>query len=151
METGTVLYKTNTAAKKQILMHLMGCSDSFYPPLAQRMDLEEYSWTIYNNSVTFEAWKQDLLIGLLAAYFLNEPVRSFYITNVSVLKEYMGMGIASNLMCKLIARAVEEKCHEIKLEVHAENGRALGLYTKYGFVVESRVGDFFKMKMDFPV
>lgn len=59
---------------------------------------------------------------------------------IGVLKEYWGMGIASQLMDYFFkwanSKAVVKK---IDLEVREDNIRAINLYLKYGFKIEGRI------------
>ncbi|MBK8698425.1 MAG: GNAT family N-acetyltransferase [Saprospiraceae bacterium] len=94
--------------------------------------------------MTFEAWKENSLVGLVAIYFNENADHSAYITNVSVLKSFMGSGIASELLGQCIGYAVSENFMEIKLEVNKESSHAINLYRKYDFVVDSVNGGFVK-------
>lgn len=142
-----IVCKIKTATMKDILTHLKECNDNFYPPLNKRVNLEEYSRKIYEKSVTFEAWKEVYLVGLVSIYFNNDTDRSAYITNVSVLKSFMGLGVASELLRQCIQYAVIENFVEIKLEVHKESNHAINLYRKFDFVVDSVDNAFLKMKL----
>ena len=54
---------------------------------------------------------------------------------ISVLKAYWRQGIASALMERLIAFAVQCEYEQIELTVESKNNRAIKLYMKYGFMV----------------
>jgi len=142
-----IVYKLKTATVNDILAHLNECNDNFYPPLIERVNLEEYSRKIFEKSMTFEAWKEDSLVGLVAIYFNESADRSAYITNVSVLKSFMGSGIASELLGQCIGYAVSENFMEMKLEVNKESSPAINLYRKHDFVVDSINGGFCKMRL----
>src|SRR5436190_21860381 len=94
----TIIYKTGTASFSAVFTHLAKCNNDFVPPLSNKVDLELYSKKIAENSVTFEAWINDELVGLIAAYFNDLKQETGYITNVSTIKEYSGKGIASQLL-----------------------------------------------------
>ena len=141
-----ILYKIKTVGIIEILTHLTECNESFYPPLMERVDLEEYSRKLFERSITFEAWNEATLVGLIAVYF-NEFDRSAFITNVSVLKNFMGLGVASNLLEQCIEYAAGKKFEEIKLEVNAGSIYALKLYRKFDFTIDSASGDFLRMRL----
>jgi ribosomal protein S18 acetylase RimI-like enzyme len=141
-----IRYKIKTAVAKDILVHLAECSENFSPPLMKRVDLEEYSGKLFEKSVTFEAWKEFSLVGLIAVYF-NEFDSSAFITNVSVLRNFMGLGVASKLLEQCIEYAARKSFEEIKLEVNAESIYAIKLYGKFDFTVDSVNGDFLIMKL----
>ncbi len=52
---------------------------------------------------------------------------------VSVLKEYWGLGIASEIMKVIIEKAKEIGFEQIELQVASENAPARHLYKKFGF------------------
>jgi ribosomal-protein-alanine N-acetyltransferase len=142
-----IKYKIKTASSQEILAHLLECSEDFCPPLVERVNLDLYSQKLFERSLTFEAWMEDSLVGLLAAYFARDLERSVFITNVSVSKRFMGLGIASELMGQCIKYAAGEDFMEIELEVSKENTRAINLYRKFEFVIEGGSDGFLKMKL----
>jgi ribosomal protein S18 acetylase RimI-like enzyme len=148
MEKSGIIYKIKTATVKEILAHLKECNNNFSPPLAERVNVDAYSRKLYEKSVTFEAWEGRCLAGLLAAYFNDSTDCSVFITNVSVLKDFMGLGIASELLRECIEYAIKENFREIKLEVNKENSYAIGLYRKFDFIIDGISDSFLKMKME---
>ena len=147
MNISKINYKTKTATEEEIYSHLKECNDSFCPQLDERVTVEEYSKKLFDNSVTFEAWVDNILIGLAAAYFNDAENHSGYITNVSITKDYIGSGIASELMDMCIRYAKQYKVKEIKLEVHKDNSSAIHLYNKFGFIDYKNKDDFMFMKL----
>lgn len=127
-----LIYKTKTASEKDIDLHLNKCNISFIPPLNARVNIADYAKKIFNNATTFEAWREKELIGLIAIYF-NKEMNMGFITNVSVMKEYMGASIASNLLKMCIEYTAKLNYSEIKLEVFKDNIPAINFYKKYNF------------------
>ena len=140
-------YKTKTATEADIYCHLKACNDNFCPRLDKRINIKEYSKKLYDNSVTFEAWANSILIGLAAAYFNDMENYTGYITNVSITKEYMESGIATELMNMCIRYAKQYKVKEIKLEVNKYNSPAIQLYNKFGFIDYKNKDNFMLMKL----
>lgn len=134
-------FKMNTASEAEILLHLSDCSHSFIPQLNSRVDVAKYAERIAKHSVTFEAWNDNKLIGLLAAYFNDVEYFCGYITNVSVYKEYEGKGVASRLLEQSISYAGNNKFKEILLEVNELNLHAIKLYKKHNFATKNKQGD----------
>ena len=133
MKTADISYKIKTAKANHISLHLTECSDSFVPPLAERVNINEYAKKIFEKSVTFEAWSDQLLVGFIAAYFNADG--SAFITNVSILNQFVGYGIASNLLNMCIEHARKKNFREITLEVHENNSIAISLYKKFSFAI----------------
>lgn len=124
--------KYNQSVKEDILSHFMLCNNDFKPSLSALVDLEAYSQKLFDNANRLEVWEKDQLVGFMA-FYLNFVDGFGYISNVSVLKEYAGKGLAQNLLdgCSDFLKA--EKINELRLEVRKENKRALAFYRKNDF------------------
>jgi RimJ/RimL family protein N-acetyltransferase len=59
--------------------------------------------------------------------------------NISIQKEYWGIGIGKRLIEISIGWAKENNIEKIGLKVDTSNSRAVGLYEKLGFEVEGRL------------
>ncbi len=147
----SIIFRTNTASEHEILTHLSRCDYSFIPSLSSRVDLASYSKAIIQKATTFEAWDERTLAGLVAAYFNDTRKRTGYITNMSVLTECTGKGIASKLLLECISYAMNEQYREIRLEVNRLNSRAISLYRQHDFVATSLRGDTITMKYAVPL
>jgi len=130
------------------LIHLEECNENFIPPLDQKVDLRDYSKKLAEKSITFEAWDGKKLIGLVAAYFNDLEQRVGFITNVSVVKDHHGKGIARALMDRCIEYAKKENFRSIKLEVSENNEGAIQLYKKLSFTPIELKDQTVKMILD---
>jgi ribosomal protein S18 acetylase RimI-like enzyme len=131
--TNNIQYKQKKASASNILCHFSNCKKNFIDRLEERVDLEEYSQKIADKCITFEAWDDDILIGLVAAYF-NDINHVFgYITSVSTIEKHSGKGIASNLLTTCIEYACKNSFKKISLEVSNLNLAAIKLYKKHRF------------------
>jgi len=139
-------YTTNVATEKQIFLHLKECDDNFTPPLDEKLNILEYSKKLSNYSVKFEAWGDGVLIGLISTYFNDIKNKTGFITNVSILKEYMGIGIASRLLNMCVEYADKNNFREITLEVKEYNSIAIILYQKFNFTIYGVKDDTVLMK-----
>ena len=128
-----IVYNLKTASVTDISLHLTACNHSFIPPLSSRINLEEYAQKIHDKAVTFEAWQDKTLIGLIAAYFSSNEQKMAFITNVSVYSNYMGAGIASKLLGMTIHYASQHHYSAINLEVNCNNTAAINFYKKNHF------------------
>ena len=128
---------------KDVIDHLKECDNQFIPCLSSKIDIDEYSQKLYNHAIRFEAWLGDKLIGLVALYH-NAIDEELFITNVSVLKEYTGGGIAKSLMSSVIDYAKQLRLGTLRLEVNKQNIRALTFYKNLNFnVVNESTHSFF--------
>lgn len=128
-------FKTKTVSVESVIEHLTKCSNAFVPPLHTYVDIVEYSHKIINNAITFEAWDDNLLIALVAAYMNDFKNKVCFITNVSVLPEYWRKGIAKKLLVSLAEYCKLNNFNKIRLEVYSINKSALSLYSQSGFSI----------------
>ncbi len=126
-------YRIKTARSVELIQHLKACDSSFIPILSQRVNIEEYGFKIADKAQTFEAWEGNVLAGLVAVY-INVDSRTSFITNVSVIKSYSGIGLANKLLQNCISFLQGIKIQKVSLEVGVENKAALKLYKKFNFI-----------------
>jgi ribosomal-protein-alanine N-acetyltransferase len=133
MKLPDIIYKNKHADADAIQAHLNRCKDDFIPSLDITVNIRAYAKKIAENTITFEVWQNNNLIGLIAAYLNDENHHLGFITNVSVEKEYAGKGIASQLLTNCINFARKKEYKEIALEVNLNNQQAIKLYEKFLF------------------
>ena len=132
MKIEQITYKIKTTTEEQLYFHMVECNNCFYPPLDERVNIRDYSKKLFDKSTTFEAWVENKLVGCVAVYF-NTENNYAYISNVSVVKEYMGFGIASVLLKNCIQQTKTYQLNQIILEVNKQNIPAINLYKKLDF------------------
>jgi len=147
-ESGPVRHAVGTASQVEIAAHLLRCDRQFVPPLSDRVEIQAYAEKIREKAETFEAWHDDRLVGLIAAYLNDMGARLGYITSVSVDPCFRGLGLADALMNRCIFRARERALKVIVLEVNEGNAQALTLYRKWGFRRVETVHGITKMVLD---
>jgi len=145
----SVEYLQNTATVAQIAEHLWICNADFVPPLGGRVDIDEYAEKIAKKAARFEAWSGDTMVGLIAAYCNDKERGIAYITSVSLLKTWMGKGVATQLLSQCVEYAKAYGMHQISLEVAEENTPAIKLYKKSGFSESKVKGPFINMNLYF--
>ena len=138
-------YTINHAKNEDIEKQLLQCSKLFSPALDTYVSIPDYSKKIRENAVTVEAWHSDELIGLVACYLNNDRTHEGYITNVSVIHDYQGKGVAKKLIKNTIEEALNKKFKTLNLEVEVNNKWAIGLYRRSGFVLNGRLGSKYLM------
>ena len=142
-----ITYTINKTTEFEIVNHLSACDADFIKDLVARINISEYGNKIYTRAVRFEAWADNILVGLVAAYCNDNINRIAYITSVSVLGLWQGNGIAAQLIQRCIEHVERLEMGSISLEVARENVPAIGLYTKNGFVDVESGGAFVKMNL----
>jgi ribosomal protein S18 acetylase RimI-like enzyme len=123
----------NRAGADQIARHLLRVDALYKPSLSSRIDIDAYSQKLHERTIRFEAWVAEELIGLVASYSNQSKKRAAFVTNVSVLSDFQGLGIASNLMRQCIEYSIHLGLSQIELEVDQRSLPAIKLYKKLGF------------------
>jgi ribosomal protein S18 acetylase RimI-like enzyme len=149
MEITEIKYEVKKAGENEIFEHLKACDKNFIPALSNRVDLGSYSKKLFEKAVTFEAWEKKNLVGLLAIYLNDEENEIAYITNVSLLVQYSGKGIAMELMRHCIEFSRGNKFKKIILEVNKKNKDAIRLYEKFNFEVYDTKDEHLLMQLKF--
>lgn len=134
----------NQSSEQMILNHLKRVSPLFKPMLSSYVDLNIYAKKIFEKADRIEAWSNGRLIGLVA-YYLNTDESFAFITNVSLEKEFVGRGIATQMMEMLYFKTAG-KIKVIKLEVKSLNSSAINFYDKHGFTEKGKGYDFIEME-----
>lgn len=143
----TVEYVSNKATACEIAEHLSCCDAHFVPHLSDRVEISDYANKIASKATRFEAWSRGTLVGLVAAYCNDQESCIAYITSVSVVKEWMGKGIAAKLMQQCIDHATSIGMEKITLEVANNNSPAKRLYEKSGFVESKAKPPYLSMNL----
>ncbi|MBU0689897.1 MAG: GNAT family N-acetyltransferase [Gammaproteobacteria bacterium] len=128
-----IQYRTDKASASKLAEHLQQCDADFVPPLSERIAIVGYANKLSVKATRFEAWLEDKLIGLVAAYCNDQESRHAFISSVSVLHTWQGKGIADSLLKLCLAHAEKTGMRRIDLEVAADNKAAIALYKRNGF------------------
>lgn len=128
-----ILYHINKSQIKDIKSHLYNCDENFVLQLGKRINIDDYANKIFFNADKIEAWNNSSLVGLIA-FYKNNDENILYITNVSVVNNFAGMGIANQLMINLITFFKNSVYLYILLEVDINNDKAINLYKKFNFL-----------------
>ena len=147
MNLDSLDFKVNACTEGDIRSHLSSCNRQFSPPLSDRVDIGEYSKKLRLSASTFEAWSDESLVGLVAAY-VNSRDRSCFITNTSVLPEFSGRGVAARLLAACLEHAHAANIETVSLEVSKDSHPAICLYRKFGFQVAGQREEFLKMQCE---
>lgn len=144
---GEVEFRVNFASSEQLVSHFQGCDQKFLSSLSRRVDVRQYAAKIVANAERFEAWADDQLVGLVAAYINDLDKHSAFATSVSVMPTWNRKGIASELLNRCITHVREVGFSRIILEVESTNNAAAMLYKKHGFIIQSEHSGMMKMAL----
>lgn len=125
-------------SQSEIFDYLKKNCEIFIPSLESRLDVREYSRKLNKYATHFCAYDKNRLIAFSACYFNDEEKEIGYISSFSVMKEYQGQGISSDLLNMIISFARERSFERIKLEVRKKNEEVMKVYSKKGFIETDR-------------
>jgi len=141
-------FKVSHASLLEIESHLTECSNLFVPALSSYVDLHRYSFKIVTNTITFEAWNENYLVGLIAAY-KNIEAKTFFITNISVVASFHGKTVSKKLLEFFFNICRNDLFNSVSLEVYKINNKAVSFYVKQGFRIIGSTDTIFLMVYDF--
>lgn len=147
--SNNIAYSVNRSNVAEIVSHLLHADISFEPALSSRVDIQSYAQKLNHHAVRFEAWLGQELVGLVASYCNQPDGCKAFVTNVSVLPEYHGQGIAGRLMLQCIEHVRCLGFCQIELEVDQRSLSAVALYQKLGFNTKLHSGVTMTMGMAF--
>ncbi len=128
-----ITMRQNHASVSEMARHLQDCDTSFVPLLSQRVDIGLYAGKLVTHAECFEAWSTDRLLGCVALYCNATDRGTAFISNVSVLPDCTGQGLARALLSHAVAFVALAGFARVALEVHRANKAALALYRGAGF------------------
>lgn len=128
-----ISYRIDTTDEHTVEAHLRACDTRFMSLSADADALPAYAKKLASRARRCEAWAGQALVGLVALYCNDSHSRTAFISNVSVLPDWGGKGIATRLLGSATELARLAGMHEIRLEVDRGNVRAIGLYRKAGY------------------
>jgi len=133
-------YRVNAGIASDIESHLLACDDQYVPPLSMRLSIPDYSAKLFACADRFEAWSDSELVGLVAGYMNAANRQTSHISNVSVVADWQGKGLAATLIKLFNEQAQDRGFSLVKLEVNANNQQAIRLYERLGFRSDSMQG-----------
>ncbi|WP_374330138.1 GNAT family N-acetyltransferase [Soonwooa sp.] len=123
----------NTTTEKEIFQYLTKMNTVFVPALDIITNIEQYAKKLYEKAFRIECYQDNVLCGFLACY-INEEQNFVFVTTISVLPEYQNLGIAQQLLNKIIELSkANPAIKKIDLEVSNQNANAQKFYKKNGF------------------
>ncbi|AKB46570.1 acetyltransferase, GNAT family [Methanosarcina sp. Kolksee] len=130
------LDKSESSSKK-IKNYFEKMCNCFIPPLNEMVDINKYANKLTYNADCFFIQNYGEDVGFLAIYTNDYSKRVAFISSISVIPEYQGTGISQKLINFSIEHSRKKAMKYIKLEVNKNNIKAMKLYRKNGFNIES--------------
>lgn len=132
-----ILPSVESSDRTRIFNFLASVDEEFHPPLSCRVNLEGYSEKLATHAINFFLCDNGRDIGHVAFYCNNSECNSAFISSIAVIPEFHGSGAASHLLQMVLHRCRERGIGVLRLEVDAENAKAICFYRKHGFRASS--------------
>lgn len=133
MDDYNLILTKNKSVYNDIKNHLERCDTLFKPLLSSYINLEVYAKKLFEKATRYEVFYENKLIGLIAVYVSKDIG---FISNFSVENEFVGKGLARQLMDFCIGDFHKQNISTISLEVFKQNLRAIKFYSKFDFNIE---------------
>lgn len=140
MDDLKILQLENNFDNKLINEILKEVNNDFKPPLEKRINIDDYSQKLFNNSIIYFAKKDDIYIGFIAFYCNNIDNKIAYIPMLAIKSEFRGQGIGSKLLDAAILYIRDKGFLEVHIETW-EGNKVIDLYQKKGFIIKSVISD----------
>ena len=137
----SINFSIGVASLEQIFSFILDNDDAFVPSFSSNVNLEDYSKKIFEKALSFEAWEDGCLVGLLVVY-QNDETKTFYIPYFCVRKKGVG---------HLLFNFFNTECKEydvVELEVRKTNIYAISFYEKLGFYQISESKDKLYLRLN---
>lgn len=119
-----------------LLVEYLQRVDSTFPDsLSNRTSLQNYACKLLDKANIFSVKVDNTIVGLVAGYIDNRIGQQSFISVVSVLPDYQGMGLSKVLLNCYLKYADRQDVSEVFLYVYKSNYRAINLYEGLGFVM----------------
>lgn len=113
----------------------------------ESVKIDAYAKKMAASADLFEAWSGEDLIGLVSVYCNAVDREVAFVTNVSVVSNWQGQGIASRLLSDCINYARDLGFSRIELDVDKMNAQAIALYRSHGFSIVDQERAVHRMRL----
>ena len=110
-----------------------------FPDLIERVgSLHQFSNKLSKASIVIVMKCEDEVVGLCSYYSNDYQSYTGYISLIGIKEEFRGNGNGKKLLNYVIDDCRKCGMQQIKLEVNADNNRAISFYVNNGFQIESK-------------
>ena len=107
--------------------------DDYFEKLSDRVDIDDYSEKLLENSVQFTLWDNVNLIGLSPCYFNNIKEKIGYISSLTIKDGFRGNKLGSKMIKQITSYAQERGFNTVMVKIHYANDISHNFYQKNGF------------------
>jgi ribosomal protein S18 acetylase RimI-like enzyme len=132
----------------EIYNYLAENDQMFKPPMSARLNILNYAKKLNAFAVHFCAYQESDLVGFSGCYFNNMETRVGFISTLSVIRKFQGMGVAKGLLTSIEEYATKKEFNQINLQAFIFNLSAIKLYSESGFIEISRNASLAEMSLN---
>ena len=83
------------------------------------------------------------IIGFLLGGYTALP-RQAHILSIAILQEYRGKGLGRKILTHFLDTIKRLSYNSVKLEVNANNHKAIKMYEEFNFIIESKIRKYYQ-------
>ena len=121
--------------QEEILCFLKKNNRSHYEKLSDIVDLDAYAKKLSEKAMHFTLYDKEKLIGFSACYFNDDMSKVGYISGISFLEGYRGLGLGGKLLKHVIVYGKQNLFKEINIKPDCNNSVLINFFIKNGFVI----------------
>lgn len=127
------------SVSKDIISCFSNVDNDFYPPISQRVSIESYIETIFNNKgILLVCKEEDRIAGVLALVF-DHPQWHYCIQFLGVTESFRKKGIGQCLMDRAFQLLHEVGADRVVLRTWSTNAASIHLHLRNGFMIFDKV------------
>ena len=107
--------------------------NDYFEKLSDRVDIDEYSEKLLENSVQFTLRDKVDLIGLSPCYFNNIEEKVGYISSLTIKNGFRGKKLGSKMIKQISLYAKNRGFSTVLVKIHFDNEISHRFYLKNGF------------------
>ncbi|MBU1666965.1 GNAT family N-acetyltransferase [bacterium] len=141
MKNNKIDFYIKSLSQEKILNFLEKNNKSHYKKLSDVVNLDAYAEKISKHAMHFTLYDKEKLIGFSACYFNDDKSKVGYISGISLLEGYRGLGLASQLVTNIIEYGKQNSFKEININPDCNNSVLIDFFLKNGFVKYEKIND----------
>ncbi len=124
--------------------------NDYFEKLSDRVDIDDYSEKLLENSVQFTLWDNVNLIGLSPCYFNNVDEKIGYISSLTIKNGFRGKKLGSKMISQIKAYAQLRNFNSVVVKIHYANAISHNFYQKNDFIdfIEDKENGFRLLKLE---
>lgn len=141
MNQRKVDFYIKSLSEEEIYVFLKKNENDHYKKLSELVDLNDYAKKLSEKALHFTLYEEEKLVGFCASYFNDYSTKVGYISGISILEGYRGLGLGGKLLNQIIKYAREKLFKEIDVQPDCNNIVLIDFFKKYGFIMSEKIAD----------